>query len=179
MMSRFRPNRPDPRTDSGAAAVEFAIVVPVLLLLVFGIITFGIIFSQQLTLNNAAREGARKAIVNEVVATPATDNRTCDGIRRSVQDAIAGLGMTASDVSVRVTQDGWTNSNACGSGFVTSFSGAAATRTPCRGSFDVATGSRDLIVEARYESTLPAAFPPLPRTITLTSKAVYRCEFSF
>jgi Flp pilus assembly protein TadG len=173
-MSRFRPNRPDPRTDSGAAAVEFAIVVPVLLLLVFGIITFGIIFSQQLTLNNAAREGARKAIVNEVSAS-----RTCDGIRRSVQDAIAGIGMTATNVQVKITQDGWSDGNACGNTFVSSFTGAAAARIPCRGSYNVSTGSRDLIVEARYVSSLPAAFPPLPRTITLTSKAVYRCEFSF
>ncbi|GAA5102533.1 TadE/TadG family type IV pilus assembly protein [Haloechinothrix salitolerans] len=47
------------RDDRGAAAVEFAIVLPVLLLLVFGIIDFGRALNAQVTLTQAAREGAR------------------------------------------------------------------------------------------------------------------------
>ena len=49
--------RPD--RDRGAAAVEFALVVPVLLLLVLGIVEFGRIYNIQTTLSAAAREGAR------------------------------------------------------------------------------------------------------------------------
>ena len=45
--------------ESGSAAVEFALVVPVLLLLVLGIIEFGRIYSIQTTLSAAAREGVR------------------------------------------------------------------------------------------------------------------------
>jgi hypothetical protein len=45
--------------ERGAAAVEFALVVPVLVLLLLGIIELGYIFNQQLTVSNAAREGAR------------------------------------------------------------------------------------------------------------------------
>ncbi|HEY7146387.1 MAG TPA: TadE/TadG family type IV pilus assembly protein [Streptosporangiaceae bacterium] len=45
--------------DRGAAAVEFALVLPLLLLLVFAIIDFGRALSAQITLTQAAREGAR------------------------------------------------------------------------------------------------------------------------
>jgi Flp pilus assembly protein TadG len=45
--------------DRGAAAVEFALVVPVLLLIVFGIIDFGRLLNAQLQVSEAAREGAR------------------------------------------------------------------------------------------------------------------------
>lgn len=47
--------------DRGAAAVEFALVLPLLLLLVFGIIDFGRALNAQLTLTQAAREGVRLA----------------------------------------------------------------------------------------------------------------------
>jgi Flp pilus assembly protein TadG len=47
------------RRDRGAAAVEFALLLPLLLLLVFGIIDFGRALNAQITLTQAAREGAR------------------------------------------------------------------------------------------------------------------------
>ncbi|UMZ75036.1 TadE/TadG family type IV pilus assembly protein [Natranaerofaba carboxydovora] len=47
------------RKDDGQALVELAFVLPILLLLVFGIIEFGNIYFAHLTLNNASREGAR------------------------------------------------------------------------------------------------------------------------
>ena len=53
-----RPPRNTPR-DRGAAAVEFALLLPLLLLLVFGIIDFGRALNAQITLTQAAREGAR------------------------------------------------------------------------------------------------------------------------
>jgi Flp pilus assembly protein TadG len=50
--------------EGGAAAVEFAIVVSLFFLLVFGIIDFGMGFQQWNATSNAAREGARKAAVD-------------------------------------------------------------------------------------------------------------------
>jgi len=47
------------RTDEGAAAVEFALLLPILLLLVFGIVDFSRLLNAQLNLTEAAREGAR------------------------------------------------------------------------------------------------------------------------
>ncbi|UOQ91186.1 pilus assembly protein [Agromyces endophyticus] len=45
--------------ERGAAAVEFALILIPLLVLLLGIIEFGYVFNQQLTVTNAAREGAR------------------------------------------------------------------------------------------------------------------------
>jgi Flp pilus assembly protein TadG len=45
--------------DRGAAAVELAIVLPVMMLLIFGLIDFGRAMSQQIMLTEAVREGAR------------------------------------------------------------------------------------------------------------------------
>jgi Flp pilus assembly protein TadG len=49
------------RDERGSAAVEFALVLPLLLMLVFGIIDFGRMYNAKITLNEAAREGARSA----------------------------------------------------------------------------------------------------------------------
>lgn len=61
---RRRPARSAAR-DRGAAAVEFALLLPVLLLLVFGIIDFGRALNAQITLTQAAREGARLAALGQ------------------------------------------------------------------------------------------------------------------
>jgi hypothetical protein len=46
-------------SDRGAAAIEFALLLPLLLLIVFGMIDFGRAINAQITLTQAAREGAR------------------------------------------------------------------------------------------------------------------------
>jgi hypothetical protein len=51
--------------DRGAAAVEFALVLPLLVMLVFGIIQFGFVFNAYITVTQAAREGARMASVDK------------------------------------------------------------------------------------------------------------------
>lgn len=55
--------------ESGASAVEFAIILPVLLLLMFGIVQFGIAWNRAQGLQAAAREGARVASVGANYAT--------------------------------------------------------------------------------------------------------------
>ncbi|MFB6612308.1 TadE/TadG family type IV pilus assembly protein [Agromyces sp. NPDC056379] len=70
------------RTERGAAAVEFALIVPVLLLLVFGVIEFSRLYNEQISLTNAARSAARvmaignnqaAAVAEAIVAAPALD----------------------------------------------------------------------------------------------------------
>jgi Flp pilus assembly protein TadG len=47
------------RAERGASAVEFALVLPLLVMLVLGIFEFGLAYNTKITLTHAAREGAR------------------------------------------------------------------------------------------------------------------------
>jgi Flp pilus assembly pilin Flp len=51
------------RGEEGAAAVEFALLLPLLVLLLFGMIQFGAAFNTRIQATNAAREAARLAVV--------------------------------------------------------------------------------------------------------------------
>ena len=51
------------RNQKGVAAVEFAIVLPLLLLILFGIIEFSLIMYDKVVITNASREGARAGVV--------------------------------------------------------------------------------------------------------------------
>ncbi|WP_297448718.1 TadE family protein [Ferrovum sp.] len=53
-------------SERGVAAVEFAIVFPLMLLLMFGIVEFGTMMYDQIMVTNAAREGARWGSVQSV-----------------------------------------------------------------------------------------------------------------
>ena len=59
------------RDERGQTMTEFAVVLPVLCLLVFGVIQFGLLFNDYLTLTDAVRTGARKAAVGRHLVDPA------------------------------------------------------------------------------------------------------------
>ncbi len=70
-MSTRRERSPLPlarrrRTERGAVLVEAAFVVPVLLLLIIGVIEFGWVFFQYLSLRQGVREAAREAAISTV-----------------------------------------------------------------------------------------------------------------
>ncbi|TQS40725.1 TadE/TadG family type IV pilus assembly protein [Cryptosporangium phraense] len=52
-------------SDRGAAAIELAIILPIMLVMIFGVIDFGRLISAQATLSDAAREGARALAFNQ------------------------------------------------------------------------------------------------------------------
>jgi Flp pilus assembly protein TadG len=68
--------------DEGVAAVEFALILPVLALLLFGILEFGRVWSQYQVFQGAAREGARCAAVQ------ATEFSECE-IQPAIEQAAA------------------------------------------------------------------------------------------
>jgi Flp pilus assembly protein TadG len=55
------------RNESGQAMVEFALVIPLLVTLVFGIIQFGILFNHHLTLADAVRAGSRQGAISRTL----------------------------------------------------------------------------------------------------------------
>jgi len=75
--------------DRGSVAVEFALLLPVLLLIIFGTIDFGRAINAQITLTQAAREGARLASLGY----------TSSAVTTRTQSAATGL----SNVTVTVT----------------------------------------------------------------------------
>jgi len=76
--------------ERGAAAVEFALVVPVLIVLLFGIIEFSKAFNTQSTLSAAAREAARTmALANDAGLA-----------RTAAQTAASSLGLTTSAIAI-------------------------------------------------------------------------------
>ena len=67
--------------DRGAAAVEFALVLPILLVLLFGLIDFGLAFTAKSTLTHAAREGVRVlALTNDPARVDATVRAAAVGL---------------------------------------------------------------------------------------------------
>lgn len=60
-------------SESGAAAVEFALVLPILLLLLLGTVEFGRVYNAQMQLTAAARDGARVMSINSVPSQAAVD----------------------------------------------------------------------------------------------------------
>jgi Flp pilus assembly protein TadG len=81
------------RSDRGAAAVEFALLLPVLILLVFGIVEFGRAYNLYLAVTHAAREGARIASVRN--GTGATDGE----IKTQIADRSA-IGVMESNIEI-------------------------------------------------------------------------------
>lgn len=95
-MNKFRG-----RDDRGAVAVEFALVLPVLLIFAVGIIQVGRALNLQITLTAAAREGARVMALRGDASCNAASGSTPAGAKVVTVDSAPGAGLTCStDVNV-------------------------------------------------------------------------------
>ena len=79
--------------ERGAAATEFALLLPVFLLILFGIIEFGMIMYGREVVTNAAREGARAGIVQ------GPPKRTSGDITTIANNYLTGTGVNQADVT--------------------------------------------------------------------------------
>ena len=92
-----------PSRDRGATAVEFALVLPILLLLVLGIFEFGRAYQVQTTLSNAARDGVRvMALQDSAAAARATAAESASSL--TLTDAM--IDVTPSSCSSATTAPG-------------------------------------------------------------------------
>lgn len=97
------------RADRGSAAVEFALVVPILLALVFGIVDYGLYFSNTLGARSGARDAARHAVVEIFEPT------NCNGLVVSGNDylksfaclAVTSTAASSGETYAQVTAGKW------------------------------------------------------------------------
>ncbi len=144
------------REERGAAAVEFALIALVLFLLLFGIINFGVLLSQQLALNHAVREGARAAVVQSTGQNASGDPTA---VRPLVIEALSDADGDSAVIGISTAQLG----------------DIAVTSGTCPGD----GGKQDLRVTADYTASLlaPMPVPGFPTAFDLTAEAVFKCEW--
>ena len=83
------------KNEHGQAMVEFAVILPVLLLILFAILQFGVVFNNYIQVTAAAREGARKAAVSRSLGTSAAETAATT----SAKSAAPGLKQNSITVS--------------------------------------------------------------------------------
>ncbi len=94
----FRILSPRFRKRRGAAIVETALVLPIFFVVILGIIEFGRAFMVSQVLQNAAREGCRKAVTGTYTSAQVTTDMKS-------QLTAAGIDATKSTVTIVVTVD--------------------------------------------------------------------------
>ena len=85
------------RGEQGQTMTEFAIILPLLALLLFAVIQFGIVFNNYVAVTDATRAGARKASVSRDLVNPA---RVAEA---AVRASAAGLDQSQLGVAVTST----------------------------------------------------------------------------
>ncbi len=92
------------RAQSGTAVVEFAVVLPLLVVIVFGIIEFSILLYDKAMVTNASREGARVGIVFNVDGsgnyTPMDDGTIRTTVNNYLSSNLISLGNPAQTVII-------------------------------------------------------------------------------
>jgi Flp pilus assembly protein TadG len=89
--------------QQGATAIEAALLLPMLIVLIFGMIEFGLLMYNRQILTNASREGARAGIV--VRETRLTDGEIASVVDAYCQDRLVTFG-TSTGLSTTVTRTG-------------------------------------------------------------------------
>ena len=92
MLTKMSARRQGTRAR-GAAVVEFAVVLPLLLTILFGIIEYGWVFMVRQTLQTAAREGCRLAVL-QTTTTPYSN------VTDRVAQVMAPTGLTTYSVTM-------------------------------------------------------------------------------
>lgn len=89
------------RSEKGASLVEFALVAPLLILLLFGIVEFGWVFAQNLEVKHIAREVGRIATVGD--PDTVINSRACSGTIADVTSVSMSPSSAAAGDAVTVT----------------------------------------------------------------------------
>jgi Flp pilus assembly protein TadG len=96
-----------PRGERGATAVEFALVVPILLLMIAMIFKLGLVLNAAIEVNEGVREGARTLAVSRHATTPFTSTVA------AVRGATSSLNPSSLTVAVNVNNTPCVSDLAC------------------------------------------------------------------
>ena len=91
------------RDERGQALAEFALIMPILFLLIAGILGFGRAYNIQQVVVDAAREGARVAAVQDTTLAPADPTAGPAAVAVLVKRRLAAIAVDTSTVTVNVT----------------------------------------------------------------------------
>jgi Flp pilus assembly protein TadG len=138
------------RCRRGAALIEFVIVVSLLILMLFGIIEVGLLFKDQATISQAAREAARSAAVGSSTTTAKN---------RAVNTA-AGITLATSNVTLEKSTD----------------NGSTWTTLGDSGSNNDAVAGNLIRATVTYNHSLVTSLIYTGGTKTLTAKMIMRRE---
>ena len=160
------------KEERGASAVEFAIIGSLLLLILFGTITFGILFNRYQGLQSAAREGAR---VGALSAT--TRTQILSRVRESVS-VIAGSSIAATcpaNLNTLSTESGCVKVSvkSAPAAVPTEVTPSSTSQTPCGGAYPGTDKSVVVDVFYRLRVDIPVWASP---QMTLSGGAEFKCE---
>lgn len=155
--------------EDGASAVEFALVVSLLFMVLFGTVQFGIAFNRYQGLTAAAREGGRLASIratdDEVVARTKEATSIIDTTGTTYSNACGALAVEASCIDIAVLNTGGT--------YVAYATNDAF--TPCDRAQDVNDGNPTVRVRMVYRMRIQIPFVG-NLTPTITGESHFRCE---
>jgi Flp pilus assembly protein TadG len=140
------------RDERGAEMVEFAFVVVLLIALLYGIISYGLILAAQATITQAAADGARAGIV---ASSPGgSTGPPCTTSACTVSEAQAG------------TDVGWMSKGTCGTSSTTIT--CVSTEQPCTSN----QNNQCLTVTVTYNYNASPLFPELPGMGVITPSTI-------
>jgi Flp pilus assembly protein TadG len=98
------------RHRRGGQAVEFALVLPPMVLLIAGIVDYGFYYSRSLTVISAARDGARAGATDASTSSSGTNPTPCQAAADAVQTAMraggfSGFSDTGTNLVITVSTD--------------------------------------------------------------------------
>jgi len=170
------------RTESGAALVEFALLLPVFMMLVLGMFSGGIVYNQKLDLTHATREAARYgAATSQTQAFDTTNCPNCttwaNAVRQQAVDRSGGDLTTGAGTTAGVTTNGVCVALVTGSpaAVVAPAASYSTSGSTCYSDTSGDTSTR-VQVSARRDGKIEALL--FTQTVTLTARASARFEGS-
>lgn len=160
------------KDERGAALVEFALILPLLAAITFGMLTSGVVYNHKMDLTHAAREGARYGATVPLAQCTPTSNCGGKTWAQLVQSVVAERSfgdVTTSQVCVALVSGTGSPASPVGASYTTNSDGSA-----CYDDGNGDTGNRVQVYITKTGDKINAVL--FKANVTLTSKATAKFE---